>query len=261
MADVNPYAAPRSQVDDVPVAEKGNFIATGRAVPAGYAWNWIAGGWELFKKQPGTWIGLFVVWAVIFIALGMVPLLGAIATNALFPVFGAGIIIGTRTLAQGGKLELAHLFAGFKRNTGNLVVVGLLFLVAMFAAAIPAIAIVGIGFFKIFAGMGSPAAAFGKSLGTFALAWLIWLSLMVPVYMAIWFAPALVALHDCGPGEALRHSFGACLKNTMPFLVYGIVLLMLFFVGSIPLGLGLLIVIPVTMASVYTSYRDIFFGD
>ncbi|HSD52834.1 MAG TPA: BPSS1780 family membrane protein, partial [Burkholderiales bacterium] len=91
------------------------------------------------------------------------------------------------------------------------------------------------------------------------LASLIALALGVPVYMAIWFAPALVALNEFEPLQAIKASFGACLKNIVPFLLYGVILFALAIVASIPLGLGWLVLGPVLAASVYTAYRDIFY--
>jgi uncharacterized membrane protein len=60
------------------------------------------------------------------------------------------------------------------------------------------------------------------------------------------------------PVAALRESFFGCLKNVVPFLVYSIVFVVLGIVASIPLGLGWLVLGPITIASVYTAYRDIF---
>ena len=56
------------------------------------------------------------------------------------------------------------------------------------------------------------------------------------------------------------HKFG-CLRNFMPFLTYGVVLLVAALVASIPLGLGWLILGPVMAASIYTAYRDIYFSE
>jgi uncharacterized membrane protein len=90
------------------------------------------------------------------------------------------------------------------------------------------------------------------------IALLLVAGLSVPLYMATWFAPALIVLHDQAPGAALKASFFACLRNWIPFLVYGVVLFVLCLVAAIPAGLGYLVLIPVLIASVYTSYRDIF---
>ena len=92
------------------------------------------------------------------------------------------------------------------------------------------------------------------------LAILVMLALMIPVAMAVWFAPGLAALNERGAVEAMKESFTGCLKNIVPFLVYGVVLLGLSIVASIPLWLGWLVLGPVVAASIYTAYRDIFFS-
>ena len=91
------------------------------------------------------------------------------------------------------------------------------------------------------------------------LGFLVAMALMVPLYMALWFAPALVIFHGMKPVEALKSSFFACLKNVVPFLFYGVITMVLFVIASIPLGLGLLVMVPVMIASIYAGYRDIFF--
>ena len=126
-------------------------------------------------------------------------------------------------------------------------------------AALPAVALAGVAIVKmLLGGVSNPVSAVG-SLTVLLLAILLFLACAIPVYMAMWFAPALVVLHDMAPIEAVRRSFGASMKNMVPFLVYGFVLVVLSVIAAIPLMLGLLVLAPVVVASVYTSYRDIFF--
>jgi uncharacterized membrane protein len=76
--------------------------------------------------------------------------------------------------------------------------------------------------------------------------------------MAAWFAPALVVFQQQGVIEAMKTSFSGCLKNLLPFLIYGVVMLGLAVLATLPIGLGWLILGPMIAASVYTSYRDIY---
>ncbi|MDP1952644.1 MAG: BPSS1780 family membrane protein, partial [Betaproteobacteria bacterium] len=174
----------------------------------------------------------------------------------LFPIFGAGLILGCQALDQGGTLELSHLFLGFKRRTGDLVLVGVFNLIGWVVIALAVIAVIGGGVFMALLRGGMPGASL--SILSMLIAMLLVAGLSVPLYMATWFAPALIVLHDLAPAAALKASFYACLKNWLPFLVYGVVLLVLGLAAAIPLGLGYLVLVPVLVASVYTSYRDIF---
>lgn len=231
---------------------------SGRAVDAGRGWAWIAEGFELFKKQAGLWIGIILVLFVITIALSIIPIVGAIATFLLMPVFGGGLMLGCRSLQRDGTLEMGHLFAGFKTNAGSLVALGAFGIVGWIIVMLPVIAIVGTGaFFGASRGDAAGIAAIG---GSFALAMLVALGLSILVYMALWFAPALVAFRGVAPLAAIKQSFTGCLKNIVPFLIYGLVVFVLGILATIPLALGWLVLGPVLVTSIYVAYRDIY-GD
>lgn len=236
----------------------GESAIGGRAVDAGQGWTWIADGFGLFKKAPGMWIALVIVLFVILVVLAFIPLLGAVATFLLMPLFVGGLILGCQALQGGGELEVGHLFAGFKAHTANLIVLGALAIGGWIIVMLPVVAIVGAGAFL--GAMRGDAAGVAAIGGSFLLAGLVATALSIPIYMALWFAPALVVLRGLAPVAAMKESFQGCLKNIVPFLIYGLVMLVLGIVAAIPLGLGWLVLGPVAIASVYTAYRDIY-GD
>jgi uncharacterized membrane protein len=254
----NPYAPPSAQVADQTVIQRGNYVPGGRGVPAGRGWNWIAEGWTLFKSAPGMWIGIIVTFAVIYFVVALVPFVGSLASFLLGPVFGAGLMLGCRAIEEGGELEFKHLFEGFSKRPGPLVAVGALYLAAWIGILLVAALVGGVGVFALFLGGGQDPAAMAAALTTVLLVVLIVLALSIPVLMAVWFAPALVVFHELGPVEAMKHSFLGCVRNMLPFLVYGIMLTLLAILATIPLGLGWLVLGPVTAASIYTAYRDIY---
>ena len=81
---------------------------------------------------------------------------------------------------------------------------------------------------------------------------------IMPVLMAYWYAPVLNGLHDLKVLDAMKKSFIACLKNMVPFLIYGLIFTLILVVAIIPVGLGLIVAVPVMMTSLYTSYVDVF---
>jgi len=252
----NPYAAPTAPVADVPPeAEAGRFVPGGRAVPSGNGWQWIVQGFALFQASPWIWIVNLVILLGIMLVLAVLPIVGNVALNLLYPVFGAGLMLGCRALAQGEPLEIAHLFAGFKDKTGDLVMIGVLYLVGMLAIAFVTALFAGLGMVSLLfsaRGMGS------VNPTALLLALLVMAALMIPLLMAVWFAPALVVFHDVKPLDAMRQSFQGCLKNIVPFLVYGVIGLVIGILATIPIGLGWLVWGPTVVASIYVSYRDIF---
>jgi uncharacterized membrane protein len=253
----NPYSAPAAKVADPAAALQGKFIPRGRVVAAGHGWTWIAQGWDLFKRQPGLWIGISIVLFVILLVLAFIPLLGPLANAVLWPVLSAGLLLGCRALAEGGNLEFGHLFAGFRERFGTLVAVGAISFAISFAIGLLVAVVMGVGMFTMFGGGPGPGAT-PEALMTMTLAMLVMFALLLPLMMALWFAPALVVFHERGPVEAMQESFVGCLKNIVPFLVYGLIGLVFAILASIPVGLGWLLLGPVLIGSLYASYRDIY---
>ncbi len=253
MSESNP-----SQPPAVAAAPEGTFSAAGRAVDAGRGWEWIAEGFALFKQQPGIWVLVLLVLLACTILITIVPVIGALANMLLLQVFMGGVMLGCRALDNGGQLEVGHVFAGFRQNTGDLVVLGLLALVGWVIAFIPALIIAGGGTFVAMMSGAQHAPMLGALGLTFVLAMLTVFALALPLYMALWFAPALVVFNNLKPVDAMKASFSACLKNVVPFLLYSIVLLVLCALAAIPFGLGFLVLGPVVIASIYAGYRDIF---
>jgi uncharacterized membrane protein len=91
-----------------------------------------------------------------------------------------------------------------------------------------------------------------------ALGVLVVMALAIPLLAAYWFAPALAMLHDVPAIPAMKESFAACMRNFVPLLVYGLVMLALLLVAVLPLLLGLIAWAPLMLATVYTSYRSVF---
>jgi hypothetical protein len=261
---IDPYAAPKARVADAvqPAGDDGTFLIEGRGVAAGNGWSWIASAWTMVRKDVGAWIVQFIIFFVIMLVLGLVPFFGMIATYLLVPILVGGIILGCDAVRRGGSMTIGQLFAGFSHGTGKLAGIGVFLLLAFIGIFLIVMLIFGISMVKMFMGAQpdtvDPATAM-QGLMTMAIAGLAVLALSVPVYMAIWFSYPLVTLQGFPVGQALRTSFSACLKNIVPFLVYGIAMFFLMIAATIPFGLGWLLLGPVIMASIYTGYRDIFF--
>jgi uncharacterized membrane protein len=234
-----------------------------RSLPAGDGWTWIARGWKLFTRAPLMWILSMLVVFVVAIVVNLVPIVGGLVFQVLNAVIAAGFVVACRSLERGGEFELEHLFAGFKTRFGSLVIVGLLFLAGSIAILLVFAAFLGFTILgAVLTGDSQViAATVMKSLLALALGGLVALALWVPLIAAFWFAPALVVMHDVKPMEAMKQSFVASMRNFVPFLLYGLVMTVFAIVAAIPLGLGFLVWVPVTIASSYAAYRMIFTDD
>jgi uncharacterized membrane protein len=204
-----------------------------------------------------VWIGMVIVLMLIYIVLGFVPLIGWIASIAVGPVLTGGLMLASRTIDQGGEPQFTQLFGGFKHRFGALVGVGVLYFVGM--AAIFFLTMVATGVSIVGLMNATTPEAIMRLGATLVLACLIFLALLMPLLMAIWFAPALIVFHEVGTVAAMQASFTGCLRNMLPFLLYGIVLFIASIIASIPFMLGWLVLGPMMAASIYTGYRDIYF--
>ncbi|HKA46026.1 MAG TPA: BPSS1780 family membrane protein [Burkholderiales bacterium] len=247
-----------------------------RTVGAARGWAWIVEGFQLFLRSPALFVALLLILFIAKKVLYMIPFLGlaallSIVAVLLMPVFVVGLMDGCRSLDQGGKLELGHLMKGFQKNPGQLVTIGGISLVGNLVILMVIVAIGGDSMTAMARTLSenptiTPQMAEQLQAATMnvAKAALIGATLSLPLLMALWFAPLLVYFNDTRPFEAMKLSFVACLKNALPMLVYGAVL----FIGLmvlVPIGvrfkeydLGLWLLAPVLVPSIYTSYKDLF---
>jgi uncharacterized membrane protein len=239
--------------------------ADGASVPAGHGLDWWTSGWRLFTAAPGAWLAITVVYIAIMFALSLVPLLGQFAVSLIHPVLAGGIVLGCREQDRGGTLRVAHLFAGFSEKLGPLVILALLYfagwLVIGFVAVGLVMTLIGGGALAAIASGDAMQAGYVllsmMSMGALVVL-LVCALLVVPLLMAFWFAPPLIMLRGDEPVAAMLTSFRACLRNMLPFTVYGLIGIVFIVIASLPLFLGLLVLIPVAAATVYTSYKDVF---
>ncbi len=234
------------------------FSGDCREVDPGACFDWLRQGWAMFLANPGIWIGSTVLLLVMLLAISIVPFFGQIAAHLLVPLFGAGMLQICRTIANDGEPQIGELFAGFRQQAGQLVMVGVFFALGVFGIALIAVVLIGGGFLG--GAVSGRIGGFGIAFGGVMLAGLLVLVLSVPVIMATWFAPALVYFHGMQPLAAMKASFAAGLRNWLAMIIFGIFLVVAGFFALLPVGLGLLLLLPIFSAAVYASYRDIFPG-
>lgn len=235
------------------------LVLPGREQRAGAGVDWVAEGWQLFRKAPLMWIVFLVLLILVNVALGMLPWVGKLLTTLVAPIIAGGVAAGCRSLETGGELELDHLLAGFRRNTGMLFAIGVVYVLGQMALL--GIFAMFVGWSLVWAALTSGAgvmAAMTGSILAVATGGLVVAALAVPLFAAIWFAPTLAMLHDQPAMPAMKESLMACLRNWLPMLVYGLVMLALLAAAVIPLGLGLLVWIPMLFTTNYAGYRGIF---
>ena len=256
----NPYQAPQTNLEVESPAGAGDWqLVEPRRVPIAHGWKWIADGFRLFAKNPGMWILAMLIFWVLMIVISILPFIGMIVSIPMAMMTG-GLMRGAYESDRGiGDFKIDHLFVGFRDRVGRLAAVGGLYLLASvvvtMAAMIPLFVIFGVTM------AGSANGAMPDETLAFMMVGMVLLVfvLFIPVIMAYWFAPALTMLHDDVDAiRAMKLSLVGCLRNILPLIVYAIIMTILLILFSIPLFLGLLVFWPVSMASMYAAYKDVF---
>lgn len=242
-------------------------VLVSRTAPVARGAGWVVDGFRLFSRDWLAWLVVSLLLTVASLLLqAALPLLGTILVFLLSPVVVGGLMLALRDGVDGRPLLIGDLFRAFSgAATGSLLTIGLVsFLLNLVAAAVAVVVVVvfaGAGFLTSLAqseDMLAAAMALTFSLGLL-IGLLVYVALLLPVTMLVWFAPALVVLEGEQAFAAMRHSFMGCLRNMLPYLVYGLVGLLVFpLLLALTLGLGVLVLLPVGLASIHAAYRDIF---
>lgn len=245
----------------------GEFSWDPCSVAAGRGWGWVEDAWSQFTEQPWGWVGALVLFVLVSMALGLVPVVGGLALGILGPMLTGGLMIGAHTQWDGGRFGIAHLFAGFSRNPGGLALVGVAYLgFSLLLGLVIGLALLlglsalapGLNALELDPATMGPGGLEGLGGPLMLLPLVLGLVLGIPLMMAILFAPALVALDSLPVGRALWLSLLGCWRNLLPLTLFGLVALALGFLGVLTLGLALLFVMPLLTLALYHAYREIY---
>lgn len=252
MSDQSQVVPPAFPIKPLP------YDGQSRVVEAGACFDWLRQGWACFVAYPATWLTVSVLFGVILLALGIVPLIGQIALYMLLPILVAGMLHICLRISREEEPSIGDLFIAFRSASTQLVITGLLNLLGTIAIGIMLTVVAsGSAIGGILLGAPGPL-GLGAVMGGMMISGLFAVVLLTLLTMAMWFAPALVFFHDMKAWPALKASFLACAANWLPFLVFGLIALVLTFFALLPLGLGLILLLPVMVGSLFAAYRDIF---
>lgn len=240
-------------------------------------WRWLAEGFILFRRNPALLSLVVISYWVMLALLNAVPVVGGILATVLMPALSVVLMNICRNLDQGRDFVPALLLLAFRQNAGALYRLGgLYFILTLAILGLTSLVDGGALLSAMISGKtpeDDPATRTAVLLSA-----QLGLLLLLPLVMAYWYAPLLVAWHRYPLGKALFFSFFACLRNWRAFLAYSLAVavwsagvpgLILGVIGSIApdaltvvataLFMPLVFVFaPSLIASFYISYREVF---
>lgn len=217
-------------------------------------------------------LGVLLLWVVLAIVLEFIPVLGVLVVVVLSPALFGGYLSMCQTAVNGGEPELDQFFSGLTRPPSRLeaIVLGLLLLAAYVLVLIVcslfflmiALAVLGTVPWQTIneLQMASPqdiTISMGLLL-VLLLTLLMAMLLYTLLALAFTYASPLVVQGRATAFAALRLSLRGCMANILPLGLFGLLYLLLFVVALVPLGLGLLVFLPVSMAALAASYTEIY---
>ena len=244
-----------------------------KSLSAGQGASWFSCGWNLFKQDFGTWFIMFLILIGLSIVLSFIPFIGSLALIIISPALIGGFMYAASELDKGNNIEIGYLFQGFrdKDRMNKLLVLGGIYLLVQVILMAVMLSLIGGSSMMSAAETGNadpaammaagemgnvdPAAMMNSGMG---FSMLLIILVGVTVMLGFIYATPLVMLDNMAPIESIKASYSACFKNILPLLVFGIIYLLLAVIAAIPIGLGFLILIPVSILALYCSYKSIF---
>lgn len=247
------------------------------SLPTARGWRWLSEGFGIFRKKQLMVTLVVLGYWMLMAVINSLPIIGQAGATLLIPVFSVSLMNVFRLVEQGASIPPHVLFSGFQKNLRALLVLGLVY-GALSVGILALVAMIddGVLFRLIVLGQRPEGATLISS--DVMLAGQLAMLLFLPLIMAFWFAPVLVAWHDLPAGKSLFFSLVACARNWRVFLAYaGSVLLFGAIVPGLLVGmlslmfsdgaslfsvmfssLIVLVILPTLYASFYVSYREVF---
>jgi len=182
--------------------------------------DYINKGFDIFKKDPGIFIGFTLVYLVISIVLGIIPIVGSIATMAISVPLSAGFFIMANKIDKNESHTFGDFFKGFD------------FFLPLFL----------IGF-----------------VGGIITMLCLLLLILPGIYIGVCylFAAMFAVFYKNEFWDALETSRKVISKNWWSFFGFIIVLGLINLLGLLCLGIGILVTAPATSCAMYAAFEDI----
>jgi hypothetical protein len=218
-----------------------------RAVPVTHAFTWFEAAMRMFKRTPILWCVLGSITLASKLALEFVPGVGRAASEVIVPVIECGLLIGAAAVDRGGPLVIRHAFAAFRAPPRALAAIVVSALLVSAAEMITAYALAGVNL------LADPN---DVRLTSSVLVVVIGVATFASLPFA--FVPFAALFDHARFAQAFAASLRGFALNVAPLLLFGVLSLVLTFVGLLTFLIGLVAVLPLLAATSYAAWKDIY---
>ncbi len=217
-------------------------------------------GLEIFKKNPGGYLGYVVVYILISTVIDFLPSYASFFINIIVgPSLICGFAIAAYKQEKFGSEEFGNFFRGFD-FIAQLLVANIITYLMYFALLIPLILIVDFSvIFRLFLGFGdfNEIAELLEEVSRMGLIILIIGILFIYISISLRWTNYLIVFHKYDAVEAIKTSWKLVNKNWFMHFVFLLLFLLAMFAGLLALIIGLLFVFPILMLADYEGFADI----
>lgn len=277
----NPYQAPNHLEPEIHQS-----VGEPQRCPASAGWLWLAEAGRQYGQQPSRWLALaWLGMGAMFgcqLVLMLIPMIGGLIANLVSTLVMGGMLLASQELVEQRRFTPGLLLQGFREPYfARLLGVGGLYLAGSVAIMLLAMIIALVVFFigggsSLFStDQPSTSEVLTHLTGPLLVAGGVALLLMLPLLMTYFYAPVLAVCGGLSATAAMKQSFIACARNWLALSIWSLLLLLLVLLTLLPVllgsdghpgfGLWLLwavvsgsLLSPLTIASIYLSYRAIF---
>ncbi len=241
-----------------------------RRVPVDRAWAWISAGWQDARQARviGWSYGMALViagWALTLLLVEAGTIWAVLPATAGFfllaPLLATGLYEASRVMGEGGSPTLADAFGGFRRNGGQVAIIGVVLLILHLFW----VRMAGLLFMLCF-GLN-----FAPSLEALPMA-MLRSDMLIPflvigtgigfVLAAVSFAITVVSIpmlveRDISALEAISVSIQAALTNWPAMALWAGLIVLFNGLALVPFYLGLVVALPVIGHATWHAYKDL----
>ncbi len=227
--------------------------------PGKQAWSWYKAGWRLFLINPSTWILYTFLWVLLAIFLWQIPILGRVAWWMINPALYAGFLYQAAEMEQGRPLAVNRFFIGLTDKTTRLPLLTLGVITLAAYVFFNVVTMVDPSLYSTIESLLRADASSGIVAIVINLFLRFVLSLMILTLatMALLYSCPAIMFAGSDGFDAMMNSFETCARHWRAFAAFMGIFIGLAIAAMIPMGLGLLVLIPVTSCAAYASFQTL----
>jgi len=219
--------------------------------------EYLSNGFDIWKKEAGPFIGFGLLYIVIAIGVGLIPLIGPILNRIMI---GPCLMAGAFYFSYKSKIKNSAQFGDFFdkfSSLGPIILLALILCIVKLMLYLPFIASLGLQNFWAIAADANPTQIADLLVESFQ-PWKF-LLLIPTAFVGALFGYSLLFLifYDLSPVDAIHYSVKYIFKHWILYVLYAIFVFILSFIGIIGLGIGIFITYTFMFPMIFDSFRGL----